>query len=273
MGSARGKREPGRKAPVTMKHWGMLSAIASQWRRSSPDELTRESDRHSGLRVCSATVRKALRQASVQRMRPHAQACRTRGAAWRGAGSRGFRVGYTAPHRRTQGASGMNTNLTDAEWALVADRFERRDGRGAPPRPTTGGWILNACLYVVRTGCAWRLLPKTLRPGARYTRPCTAGCTRAPSRPCTNGCVNSGASASVAPPSPPPPASTRRAPQYRAGRQHGLRCRQEGHGPQASLCGRYAGSAAGRDRHHRPACITAMPPPLWWPRPVPRSPA
>ena len=29
------------------------------------------------------------------------------------------RHGYTAAHRRTDGASGMNSDLSDAEWALV----------------------------------------------------------------------------------------------------------------------------------------------------------
>ena len=28
----------------------------------------------------------------------------------------------------------MNTDLTDAEWALVADLFERDGQRGPPPR-------------------------------------------------------------------------------------------------------------------------------------------
>lgn len=57
----------------------------------------------------------------------------------------------------------MNTDLTDAEWALVADLFERRGGRGAPPKHARR-LLVNACVYVVRTGCAWRLLPKSFPP-------------------------------------------------------------------------------------------------------------
>jgi putative transposase len=72
-------------------------------------------------------------------------------------------VGYSARHRRDEGASGMNTDLTDAEWALVADLFERHGGRGAPPTHSRRV-LLNACIYVVRTGCAWRLLPKVFPP-------------------------------------------------------------------------------------------------------------
>jgi putative transposase len=57
----------------------------------------------------------------------------------------------------------MNTDLTDAEWARVADLFEREGGRGAPPRHTRRD-VVNACCYVLRTGCAWRLLPKSFPP-------------------------------------------------------------------------------------------------------------
>jgi len=54
----------------------------------------------------------------------------------------------------------MNTDLADAQWALVADLFERDGQRGAPPR-FARRHMANACCYVLRTGCAWRLLPKT----------------------------------------------------------------------------------------------------------------
>jgi transposase len=137
----------------------MLVAIAEELPRSSLDELTREFNRRSALSVCSATVRKALKQAGIQRMRP------TRKPAERAAAQGGtpLRVGYVARHRRSDGASGMNTDLTDAEWALVADLFERKGGRGAPPTHARR-LLLNACLYVVRTGCAWRLLPKEVFP-------------------------------------------------------------------------------------------------------------
>jgi putative transposase len=57
----------------------------------------------------------------------------------------------------------MNTDLTDAEWALVADLFERDGQRGAPARYERRHMV-NACCYALRTGCAWRLLPKTFPP-------------------------------------------------------------------------------------------------------------
>ncbi len=142
------KRRPGRKALLTADHGAVLTSIAHELPRSSLDELTREFNRRCGLNVCSATVRKALKQAGIKRMRP------TRKPAERAAiqGGAPARVGYTERHRRNDGGSGMNTDLTDAEWALVADLFERPGGRGAPPTHERRV-ILDACFYVVRTGC------------------------------------------------------------------------------------------------------------------------
>ena len=161
MGDANGevKRRPGRKALLTADHGPVLVAIAHELPHSSLDELTREFSRRSGLRLCSATVRKGLRQAGITRMRP------TRKPAERAAvqGAAPLRVGYTERHRRAEGDSGLNTDLTDAEWALLADLFERNGGRGAPPTHDRR-LLVDACFYVVRTGCAWRLLPKSFPP-------------------------------------------------------------------------------------------------------------
>ena len=153
------KRRPGRKALLTPDHDAVLVAVAHELPRSSLDELTREFNRRCGLGVCSATVRKALKRAGIARMRP------IRKPAERAAvqGGEPVRVGYAARHRRDDGASGMNTDLTDAEWALLADLFERHGGRGAPPAHPRRV-LVNACIYVVRTGCAWRLLPKSFPP-------------------------------------------------------------------------------------------------------------
>ena len=62
-------------------------------------------------------------------------------------------------HRREAAGSGYGCCLTDAEWALVTDLFEHRaGGRGMPPQLDRRTQV-DACCYVLRTGCAWRLLP------------------------------------------------------------------------------------------------------------------
>ena len=150
---------PGRRPSLTAEHTAVLRAITQEQPRSSLDEVTRELFRRTGVKVNPVTVRKALREAGIERLKP------LRRAGERAAvqGGAPVRYGYTEAHRRSDGASGMNTDLTDAEWALVSDLFEREGQRGAPPR-FDRRVVVNACCYALRTGCAWRLLPKTFPP-------------------------------------------------------------------------------------------------------------
>ena len=63
------------------------------------------------------------------------------------------------------------SDLTDAEWSFLEPLMPLPDATGRPRMHTTRE-ILNAVFYVVRGGCAWRLLPHDLeRPGrpSRWT--------------------------------------------------------------------------------------------------------
>jgi putative transposase len=53
------------------------------------------------------------------------------------------------------------TDLTDAQWELTVPLFAQHQSRTGPgrPREISIQEILNAILYVVRTGCQWRMLP------------------------------------------------------------------------------------------------------------------
>lgn len=152
-------RRPGRKPSLNAEHTAVLRSIVQEQPRASLDEVTRELFRRSGVKVNPVTVRKALREAGIERLKPIRRAAE-RAAQGRGAG---VRTGYTDAHRRSDGPSGLNTDLTDAEWALVGDLFERDGQRGAPPRYERRT-VVDACCYVLRTGCAWRLLPKSFPP-------------------------------------------------------------------------------------------------------------
>ena len=64
------------------------------------------------------------------------------------------------------------TDLNCNEWALIMDLFTRTT-RGRPPKWALWKWtlwkwtlwlIVNAILYVARTGCQWRMLPKEYPP-------------------------------------------------------------------------------------------------------------
>jgi transposase len=56
-----------------------------------------------------------------------------------------------------------HTDLTDAEWNILESQLPLPAQRG---RPREHGWreILNGVFYLVRSGCAWRLLPHNLPP-------------------------------------------------------------------------------------------------------------
>jgi putative transposase len=49
------------------------------------------------------------------------------------------------------------SDLTDGQWRVVRGLLPKRAPRGR--RPICRRWVLNAILYVVRSGCQWRQLP------------------------------------------------------------------------------------------------------------------
>jgi putative transposase len=53
------------------------------------------------------------------------------------------------------------TDLTDAEWSYLLPHLPKAGGR---PRRHAVRDILNAIFYILRSGCAWRLLPHDLPP-------------------------------------------------------------------------------------------------------------
>jgi len=55
------------------------------------------------------------------------------------------------------------TDLTEAQWKRICAYFRRPSKRGAPRRYERRA-IINAILYVVKTGCQWRMLPKDFPP-------------------------------------------------------------------------------------------------------------
>jgi transposase len=149
----------GRPSLLGVEQVRALVALTREMPHASMDELTREFVRRSGIQMCSATVRKALKRAGVKRVRPPRKPSQRAAVQ----GSAAPRYGYTQAHRRQAAANAMPTDMTDAEWTLVADLFERKSGAGAPAEHARRD-IVNACMYVVRTGCAWRLLPKSFAP-------------------------------------------------------------------------------------------------------------
>ena len=70
---------------------------------------------------------------------------------------------WTASARRqyARTATRYTTDLTEAEFALIAPHLPAPSRLGRP-RTVSLREVLNAILYLLRTGCPWDLLPKEL---------------------------------------------------------------------------------------------------------------
>jgi putative transposase len=121
-------------------------------------EINAEFHRRSGVAVSLVTLRGAMQRAGIQRVMPAAVSGFVPSAPIDDG-----RYGYRDQHRDAGDAQRYGTSLTDAEWALVAELFDWDGGPGKPPRHGRRA-VVDACFYVVRTGCAWRLLPKSFPP-------------------------------------------------------------------------------------------------------------
>lgn len=146
----------GRPSALKPEHIAALHEIVAEHAQASLDEIADELDRRCGLRVCTATIRRTLRAQGIVRLKATRRVSPT-------ADKGPKRYGYTAAHRREE-VPLYSTNLTDAEWELIADLFERAPGQRGTPAHYSRRELVNACSYVLRTGCAWRLLPTTFPP-------------------------------------------------------------------------------------------------------------
>ena len=57
---------------------------------------------------------------------------------------------------------GYSTDLTDKQWALIAPFFNSNKGLNFLKHSKRD--LVNAVLYLVKTGCQWRLLPNDFPP-------------------------------------------------------------------------------------------------------------
>ena len=121
---------PGRRPSLNADHTAVLRAITQEQPRSSLDEVTRELLRRTGVKVNPVTVRKALREAGIQRLKPlrrSGERAAVQGAAparlWvhLGASSQGWRERHE--HRPDRGGVGAGGRLVPARrqaWRAAA---------------------------------------------------------------------------------------------------------------------------------------------------------
>ena len=54
-------------------------------------------------------------------------------------------------------ATDYSTDLSDKQWKLVKNLIPKKSRVGRPPIDRR--WMIDAILYITRTGCQWRMLP------------------------------------------------------------------------------------------------------------------
>lgn len=148
---------PPAKAAIQGKDLELLRELVRDTRGATLVELCAQFHRRTGISVSTVTMHATLRRAGLERVK----ARQTTDAA-----AAAKRYGYGEQHRAQVGAKDERYPgcLTDAEWALAADLFEQPLGsRGRPPTYERRHMV-DACCYVLRTGCAWTMLPKSFPP-------------------------------------------------------------------------------------------------------------
>lgn len=147
----------GRPPKVSESSRAILVEIVKESPSATLTEVRDLFEERTGIRAHEATIRKALRDAGFQK-RFDAQVTRAEKDR-----ELPKRYGYTDAHRRVEPEQTYPSCLTDAEWSLVEDLFDNAGNRGKPPAYPRR-LLLDACCYVVRTGCSWRQLPKGFPP-------------------------------------------------------------------------------------------------------------
>ena len=148
--------KPGRPERIGEREKEVLAEIAREPGSRTLGEMGAELVRRTGVSAHEATIRKALLALGLRRHRGEEGVRRVKR-------EEGPRYGYTEAHRRQVAEQAYPSSLTDQEWELVKDLFEPPNPRGKPPQIPRRA-VVDACCYVVRTGCAWRMLPREFPP-------------------------------------------------------------------------------------------------------------
>lgn len=143
--------ELGRPNKIGAEHLQVLQEFVQVNPTATLAEIRAHLISHCGISAHEQTIVKALRQAGIMRLKGRPAVDRELPR------DKPKRYGYNEGHRLQLPEQSYPSSLTDQEWALVHDLFEGH--QGVPPE-LPRRLLLDACCYVVRTGCSWRQLPR-----------------------------------------------------------------------------------------------------------------
>ena len=162
-GAAKAKRKVGRPPKLSAEQAQRLRDLVLEHPLMSNADFLRLFRDREGVKLSPGTLYRYLKAAGLKRSRPtRAKKSQPAKDSKPDDAALAAVTRYTEAHRDEGDSDRYPHGLTDAEWDLVKDLFEPT-GPGRPPKYPRRK-VLDACCYVIRSGCPWRMLPKDLPP-------------------------------------------------------------------------------------------------------------
>ena len=145
---------PGRPHKLNESHLEVVRELAMAPPHDAIHDLARRFHERTGVFVDRFLMSKTLKRAGIERTESVDRSARAPAPTR-------DRHRFSEAHRRRAPPDGYASSVSDYEWELVHDIFER-PGPVRPGRPPKypRRLMLDAIFYAVRTGCSWRMLPR-----------------------------------------------------------------------------------------------------------------
>jgi transposase len=157
------KRQAGRPPKLSAEEVEELLAIVRAAPSLSLNDIAYALRKKAGVRITGATVRTYLAKSGFKRQKVSRARRAASGSAAAGAPDAPATYGYTKAHRDPGDAARYPGGVTDSEWERLTPFFDPEGRPGRPPKYSRRSMV-DAVLYVLRSGCSWRLLPKDFPP-------------------------------------------------------------------------------------------------------------
>ena len=144
---------------------GELVKITEEQPYVSQDDLVFLFRRRTGVSISATTARNYLKRAGIRRTAAPRKVTGYKQPPTPSSPDEP-RYGCTDQHRDPGDAVRYPCGLTDSEWDRVRHLFEPKGRPGRPPKYARRQ-MLDACVYLLRSGCSWRMLPKDFPPWKR----------------------------------------------------------------------------------------------------------